>query len=227
MKKRLAKAISDFSYCSRRDAEKLITSGKVFVNGKNIIDVVTFVEDSDQIIVEGNELKVNKTKLFIYNKPRGEVVSHNDPEGRTTIFSQFDKSLGYLISVGRLDLDSEGLILITNSGTLARKYELPENEFERIYEVKAYGKLDLRNMKRLEKGAKIDGIKYLPCKVKYLRSNGANHFFEVILKEGKNREIRKMFEYIDMQVSRLKRLTFGQYKLGNINKGELREVKPV
>lgn len=224
--KRLAKAISDSGYCSRRDAEKLILDSRVSVNKELVSEIVCFVNDEDEIYIDGEYISQKLIpRLFIYNKPRGEIVSHKDENGRTTIFSKFDKSLGHLISVGRLDLDSEGLILITNSGELARKLEMPENEYERIYEVKAHGSINMKAIKSLERGINIEGQKYKPCKIRFLKSNKTNHFFEVVLKEGKNREIRKMFEHINMQVSRLKRTAFHIFNLGNMKKGEFKEVE--
>ncbi len=225
-KERLAKAISTLGYCSRRDAEKLIASGRVKLNGEITTEIVTFVEPCDVIEVDNVKLLSLPTKIWSYYKPRGFITTHKDPQGRPTVFDNINiKNQSHIISVGRLDIESEGLLLLTNNGEIARKLELPSNNFERIYKVKAFGNFKQQDILELEKGAKIDSILYKPCKITHIKSNTKNHWFEVKIYEGKNREIRKLFEHIGMQVSRLIRISYYIYNLGDLKPGEVREEK--
>ncbi len=226
IKERLAKAISRLGYCSRREAEKLIACGAVKVNGIAINDVVTFVSEEDVIEVENVKLTSTTPKIWAYYKPRGLITTHNDPQGRPTVFDNLPiKNHSHIISVGRLDIESEGLLLLTNNGEIARKLELPSNNYERIYKVKLYGDLNMKDFLALEKGITIDSISYKPCKITHIQSNIKNHWFEIKIYEGKNREIRRLFEYIGLQVSRLIRISYYIYHLENLKPGEAREEK--
>jgi len=225
---RLAKAINAAGYCSRREAERLIIAGEVKVNGAIVSEVVTFVTLEDTIEIEGNLLNNTtvKPRLWLYFKPRGLVTTHYDPEGRPTVFENLPSSLpSHVISIGRLDIDSEGLLLITNSGPLARYFELPSNNFRRIYKVKAFGNFSSKDIHFLEKGVEIEGIKYRPAQIKLIKTNNSNSWFEVTITEGKNREIRKLFNFIGLQVNRLIRISYGNYKLGDMTPGDIIEIE--
>ena len=225
IKQRLSKAISSKGYASRREAERLIESGRVKLNGKVVTEIVTFVTNKDIIEVDDIMLFNQKPKLWIYYKPAGLVTTHRDPEGRPTVFENIPLKLSHIISVGRLDIDSEGLLLITNSGELARKLELPSNNFKRTYSVKAYGNYNEEKLDIIRKGATIDGVCYKPAKVKLIKSNSRNHWFEVTVTEGKNREVRRLFEHIGLQINRLIRTSYHIYHLGDLPKGKILEVE--
>jgi 23S rRNA pseudouridine2605 synthase len=220
---RLAKAISNSGVCSRRDAEELIIAGKVKVNGSIVLSPATNVNDDNQIEVLGKLInRLQTVRVWIYYKPVGLITTHKDPLARKTVFEELI-GLPRVISVGRLDLNSEGLLLLTNSGDLARKFELPASKMKRIYKVRAYGnpKSLLNNNYR---NIKIDGIYYNLESIKLIQEGSTNSWFEVILTEGKNREIRKIFEYFDLKVNRLIRTQYGEYVLGNLKAGEYKEV---
>lgn len=221
---RLAKYISSCGFCSRRDAEKLIEKGRVRMNGIDISDVVTFVSDNDVVEVDNIILSVPKTKLWIYYKPRGLVTTHKDPQNRPTVFDNLTINSSHIISIGRLDIDSEGLLLLTNNGELARKYELPSNNYSRVYKVKAYGSFKKEDLKKLELGPEIDGIKYAANKIEFIKSNSKNHWFQITIFEGKNREVRKLFNHIGLQVNRLIRVSYGEYELNDMKPGQIKEV---
>ncbi len=222
---RLAKSISSRGYSSRRDAEKIIQEGRVKVNGVAVSEIVTFVEESDVIEIDNVILTISKPRLWIYYKPRGFVTTHKDPQGRPTVFDNLPIKIPHIISVGRLDIESEGLLLLTNSGELARKLELPSNNYSRTYKVKAYGKFNEESLKLIASGPEIDGVQYRPCKIKLTKSNISNHWFEITIYEGKNREIRRLFEHIGMEINRLIRVSYYKYILGTMQSGEILEVK--
>lgn len=225
---RIAKVIANAGYCSRRDAEKLITSGSVKVNGKITTELSTII--TDQSIKINNKLlqRKTKTRLWIFHKPRGYMVTNDDPLGRKTIYELLPKNLGRIISVGRLDMDTEGLLLLTNSGNLARYMELPSTAWSRQYLVKVHGPLDrlLNNRDKIEKsGIRIKNMNYAPIKIEIEKASGTtNNWLRVKLTEGKNREIRNLMEYFGLRVMRLIRVSFGPFHLGNLQKGF---VKPV
>ena len=221
---RLAKAISARGFCSRREAERQIISGNVKVNGEKILDVVTFVSSEDVIEVQNVKLSQIHPRLWSYYKPRGLVTTHNDPQKRPTVFDNLSiKNASHIISIGRLDIESEGLLLLTNNGELARKFELPSSGLARVYKVKAYGNFRANEIRLLENGITIDSIAYKQCKIEHIKSNIKNHWFSVTLYEGKNREVRKLFEYIDLEVSRLIRISYHIYNLEDLKPGEVRE----
>lgn len=220
---RLAKLISNAGVCSRRDAEKLIFDGQVKVDGIVITSPATNVDSKSQIEVLGSLIVHSpKPRLWLYYKPVGLITTHKDPLSRKTVFEQLT-GLPRVISVGRLDLNSEGLLLLTNNGDLAREFELPSNKLKRIYHVRAYGNPNVllnSDYKNLE----IGGIFYNPHSIKLLRNNSTNSWFEVILFEGKNREIRRIFEHFNLQVNKLIRIQYGDFKLGNLKPNEYREI---
>ena len=226
---RISKYISQSGYCSRRDAERLILEGKVKVNSQILNEVVYFVKEGDVVEANGQIVKIteNNVKLWVYYKKRGCVTTHNDPEKRNTVFNDIAEeypNLPYLISVGRLDLNSEGLLLLTNSGKVSRYLELPDNNFSRKYLVKAYGRFSEKDLKKISSGIEIDGIFYKKNTIKLLRSNQTNSWFEISLTEGKNREIRKLFEHINLKVNRLIRTEYGPFLLDKMKPGEILEV---
>lgn len=223
---RLNKRISSSGFCSRRKAEEYIFSGRVKVNGEVIVLPATSVSEKDKIEIDNQELnKAPKPRLWIYYKPVGLITSHRDMWGRSTIFDNLPKGMPNVISVGRLDLNSEGLLLLTNSGNLARFFELPKNKLQRRYEVRAFGKPDMKQLASLAQGIEIDGFNYGKILVKFLQGTGMNSWFEVTIFEGKNREIRKVFDFCRLKVNRLIRVGFGPYELGDLQIGEVKEVE--
>lgn len=223
---RIAKAISNAGICSRRAAETMILDGKVSVNGNIISSPALNVSQEDEIYVEGKKLPTSTPalRIWLYHKPPGLITTYRDPQGRPTIFDNLPKNMPKVISVGRLDLQSEGLLILTNSGDFARKMELPSSKISRKYLVKTFGKVDLAKIKTAEKGIKISDEFFRPSSINLEESKGMNSVFEVILMEGKNREIRKIFAYFGLNISKLIRTEYGEYKLGNLKPGEVREI---
>ncbi len=220
---RLAKAISNQGYCSRRDAEKLIIQGKIRVNDQIVQQCQTLVSEQDKIEVDNYQNLTTSARLWLYHKPKGVISTHKDPQGRKTVFETFPIKLNYhVVSVGRLDLNSEGLLLITNSKSLAHMLEHPENNFERVYKVRVFGKLTDEIFK-ITRGITIDGIRYKPIKLKILQE-GINNWCQMTLSEGKNREIRKIFEHFGLIVNRLIRTDYGPFSLGNLEVGQAQEI---
>ena len=224
--KRIAKIIAESGFCSRRQAEKLIISGKVFVNSIKINTPAYFVDENDKILVEGKLIKrTNKTELFILHKPKGVIVSSGDPQGRKTIYDIIPNNMKQLHYIGRLDFNTEGLLLLTNNGSLKRFLELPVNKIERIYKVKVYGNINNLDNQKLEKGITIDRIKYGPIIMNVLDNKGKNTWITVKLKEGKNREIRKIMSHFHLHINDLIRTNFGPFKLRNLKRGEIMLVE--
>ncbi len=223
---RIAKAISDAGICSRRAAEKIILEGKVTINNEVITSPAINVHESDKIMVDGKLLPSKPTlRIWLYHKPPGLITTYNDPQGRPTIFENLPKNMPKVISVGRLDLQSEGLLILTNSGDFARKMELPSNKIQRKYLVKTYGTFDLSAIKAATKGITIDGEFFHPENVTLIESKGMNSIFEVVLTEGKNREIRKIFGHFGLGIQKLIRTEYGQYKLGDLKLGHVLEIR--
>lgn len=226
---RIAKFICAQGYCSRRKAEELIFSKRVSLNGEIIENPVYFVTKKDNITIDGKKLDVaqEQEKLWIYYKPVGEITTHDDPEGRNTVFANLPSEIGRVVSVGRLDVNSEGLLLLTNSGQLANKLSLPANNYKRVYKVRARGLTQeaIDEIDRINNGLILAGINSKPVDIKILNSNSYNRWFIVTLHEGKNREIRKLFTHIGLEVNRLIRISFGKFELGHMQPGELQEVK--
>lgn len=220
---RLAKFISNAGICSRRDAEKLILDGQVKVDGIIVTSPATNVDTDNQVEVLGSLITSSqKSRLWIYYKPVGLITTHKDPLSRKTVFEQLP-GLPRVISIGRLDLNSEGLLLLTNNGDLARQFELPSSKLKRVYHVRAYGNPDLL-LKSNYKNLEIDGIFYNPQSIKLIKKSSSNAWFEVILFEGKNREIRRIFEHFGLKVNKLIRTEYGDFKLDNLKPNEYREV---
>jgi len=223
---RIAKKIARAGICSRREAERLIESGKVSVNGKAIASPALNVTEQDKITVNGHALNpAQNTRLFLYHKPTGLVTSARDEKGRATVFDTLPAHLPRVISVGRLDMNSEGLLLLTNDGGLSRHLELPATGWKRQYRVRVHGRVHLQKLARLKKGIKIEGIHYKSITAELEHTQGANSWIKISLREGKNREIRRVMEAIDLTVNRLIRTDYGPFSLGNLEKNNVTEVK--
>ncbi len=224
-KERIAKYLARRGIASRRGAEQLILEGRISVNGKVLESPAFNVSLSDDIRFDGEKLTAKiKTKLYRYYKPKGLVTTHKDEKGRENVFDSLPQSMGRVISIGRLDLNSEGLLLLTNDGELARHLELPSTGWSRIYKVRAFGNLTEDNIAELEKGITIEGVSYAPAFVKITSRQGQNFWSEVTLKEGKNREIRKLFSHFNCEVNRLIRTSYGAFHLGKLKDGEVEEI---
>lgn len=225
MAERIAKFMARSGVCSRRDAEELIRQKRVTVNGE-IVETPAFnVEGTEKILLDGEKLpQMDDTRLWLYYKPVGLLTTHKDTQDRQTVFANLPAGMPRVISVGRLDLNSEGLLLLTNNGELSRKLELPENGWSRRYKVKVHGFLDKKKLATLSQGTTVDGINYGPVKVEIETEKGTNAWLIVTLNEGKNREIRKLMKSVGLDVARLIRLSYGPFQLGSLKKGEVREV---
>lgn len=224
---RIAKVIARSGVCSRRAAETLIEEGRVTVEGEKITSPALNVGPEADIRVDGKPIpKIEAARLWRYYKPTGLICTNSDMQGRPTIFQRLPKELPRVISVGRLDLNSEGLLLLTNDGELARRLELPETGWVRRYRVRVHGTVDADKLKTLEKGVTVDGVRYGSIKVEVERQQGSNAWLLVSLAEGKNREIRKVMEHLGYPVNRLIRISYGPFQLGRLSKGEVEEVSP-
>src|SRR5438105_3319296 len=222
---RIAKVIARSGVCSRRDAEKLITEGRVAVNGQQIATPALNVAADALITVDGKPIReAQPTKLWRYHKPEGLVTTHRDPEGRPTVFSRLPPSMPRTISIGRLDLNSEGLLLLTNDGELARKLELPAQGWVRRYRVRLFGSVTQEQLNRLAQGVTVDGVRYQPVKAELERARGPYAWTIVSLQEGKNREIKRLMEYLGLKVARLIRVSFGPFHLGHLPEGAVAEI---
>jgi 23S rRNA pseudouridine2605 synthase len=223
---RIAKVIARAGLASRRAAEAWIAAGRVAVNGAVIQSPAINVTPRDKITVDGAPLpRRARTRLFRYHKPRGLVTTHADPQGRPTIFRALPKHLPRLISVGRLDLNSEGLLLLTNDGGLARALELPSTGWLRRYRVRALGRVSQEALDRLRGGVTVAGVRYGPIEAALDREQGANVWLTVGLREGKNREVRRVLEQLGLKVNRLIRVAYGPFELGELDDGAVAEVE--
>ncbi len=222
---RIAKIIARSGICSRRDAEKLILEGKVTVDGKLIDSPALNVGEENVITVNGKVIGAKETtRLWRYHKPKGLITSHKDPKGRPTVFDSLPKYLPRVISVGRLDFNTEGLLLLTNDGELSRKMELPANAWTRRYRVRVHGKIDEKKLSSLKKGITIEGIRYGEIIATIEKIQGTNAWLNVAITEGKNREVRKVMKALELEVTRLIRVSYGPFHLGNLASGEVSEV---
>jgi len=222
---RIAKVIARAGVASRRDAEKLIAEGRVAVDGKVLSSPAYNVVPGQTVTVNGKPLpEAEPSRLWLYHKPKGLVTSHRDPQGRTTVFASLPASLPRVISVGRLDYNSEGLLLLTNDGEIARRLELPSTGWLRRYRVRVHGAPAQTVLDRLDQGITVDGIAYGSIKATVDKVQGSNAWLTMTLREGKNREIRKVLEFFGMPVSRLIRVAYGPFQLGQLEEGAVREV---
>ena len=222
---RIAKYLARAGVASRRECERLIEQGVVTVDGVTLTSPAFKVTGGEDIRVDGSRVGgKEETRLFRFHKPSGLVTTHKDPEGRPTVFDALPKGLPRLISIGRLDLTTEGLLLLTNDGALARHLELPATGWVRRYRVRVYGRPDPKKLEALTKGITVDGVKYEPIQASLERSQGANAWLKVALKEGKNREIRNVMEALELKVNRLIRVSYGPFQLGSLPVGEVEEI---
>ena len=223
---RIAKFLARAGVASRRDAEVMVGEKRVRLNNVLVTHPATFVAEGDIVTVDGNPVGVQRerTRLFKYHKPDGLVVTHKDPQGRPTVFEKLPPGLPRVVSVGRLDLNSEGLLLLTNDGALARQLELPANAWIRRYRVRAFGELTPAAIAELAKGITVEGVKYGPIEAGLDSRKGDNIWLTMALKEGKNREIRKVLGHLGLQVSRLIRVAYGPFQLGTLPRGVVEEV---
>jgi 23S rRNA pseudouridine2605 synthase len=223
---RIAKAIARAGLASRREAEAWIAAGRVAVNGKKIDSAALNVSPADRITVDGAPLPAReRTRLFLYYKPRGLVTTNADPEGRPTIFDALPKNLPRLLTVGRLDIGTEGLLLLTNDGGLARVLELPETGWLRRYRVRALGRVTQEQLDALREGVTVDGIHYGPIEATLDRDQGSNVWLTFAIREGKNREVRNVLGHLGLQVNRLIRTSFGPFQLRELAEGGVEEVR--
>ena len=223
---RIAKVIARAGLASRREAEAWIAAGRVAVNGKLVASPALNVGAHDRIEVDGQPLPVReRTRLFLYHKQRGLLTTHADPGGRPTIFSVLPKELPRLISVGRLDINTEGLLLLTNDGGLARALELPATGWLRRYRVRAHGSVAQAQLDALRRGITIDGVRYGDIEATVDRSQGSNVWLTFAIREGKNREVKNVLGHLGLAVNRLIRVSFGPFRLGDLPEGAIEEVK--
>lgn len=223
---RIAKVMARVGLCSRRDAEIWIVNGRVSVNGAVLTTAAMNVGTKDIILVDGKPLPEKQlSRVWLYYKPKGLMTTSYDPEGRATVFDNLPADMPRVISIGRLDLNSEGLLLLTNDGELARKLELPTTAWIRRYRVRVNGRFDPKLLDGLKDGIEIDGVRYGPIIASFDRQQGANAWLNMALTEGKNREIRRICQHFGWPVSRLIRVGYGPFRLGEMEPGQVEEVK--
>ena len=222
---RIAKVLARAGVCSRRDAERMIADGRVAVNGRRLDTPALNVTPNDNITVDGKPVgEPDPPRLWRYHKPAGLVTTNRDPQGRETVFQKLPASLPRVNVVGRLDINTEGLLLLTNDGGMKRFLELPSTGWLRRYRVRAFGKADEARLAALKKGIEIDGVNYRSIEATLERAQGGNVWLTMALREGKNREIKKVLEALDLKVNRLIRLSFGPFQLGQLDSGRVEEV---
>jgi 23S rRNA pseudouridine2605 synthase len=222
---RIAKRLARAGLCSRREAERWIAEGRVSVDGAVLTTPAVLVTAASRIAVDGKPVgAAEPTRLWRYHKPRGLVTTNRDPQGRPTIFAALPKALPRVISIGRLDLNSEGLLLLTNDGALARHLELPSTAWVRRYRVRVHGRVDVKRLAALAEGVTIAGIAYGAVEAELERQQGSNAWLTFGLREGKNREVRRICEHLDLVVTRLIRTSYGPFQLGGLAPGMVEEV---
>ncbi|HJO72340.1 MAG TPA: pseudouridine synthase [Rhodospirillales bacterium] len=222
---RIAKVMARAGLCSRRQAERWIATGRVAVNGQVLDTAVLNVTAADTVTVDGKPLAApERSRLWRYHKPPGLVTTHSDPEGRPTVFERLPADMGRVISVGRLDLNSEGLLLLTNDGELARRLELPDIGWTRRYRVRAFGAVDEDRLAALAKGTKVGAVSYGPIRARLDSRKGANAWITVSLTEGHNREVRRVLKHLGLTVNRLIRLAYGPFQLGGLKRGTVAPI---
>jgi 23S rRNA pseudouridine2605 synthase len=223
---RIAKIVSRAGLCSRRDAEEWIVQGRVAVNGRVINSPALDITANDVVTIDGKPLpERERTRLFLFHKPRGLMTTHSDPEGRPTVFDNLPEGLPRLISIGRLDFNTEGLLLLTNDGGLARALELPDTGWLRRYRVRAHGEVTQAQLDELKKGVEVDGVKYGSIDATLERDKGANVWIVFAIREGKNREVRNVMAHLGLEVNRLIRISYGPFQLGELEEGQVEEIK--
>jgi 23S rRNA pseudouridine2605 synthase len=224
---RIAKWLSRAGVASRRDAERLLTDGKVKLNNRTVTHPATFVVPGDIVTIGGVPVDPpERTRLWRYHKPDGLVTTHKDPQARPTVFDRMPPGMKRVVSVGRLDLNSEGLLLLTNDGGLARQLELPSTGWLRRYRVRVHGDVDTAALKSLANGVTIEGVKYGSIEAALDSVKGSNAWLTVSIHEGKNREIRRVMAHLNLGTTRLIRIAYGPFQLGNLERGAVAEVPP-
>jgi 23S rRNA pseudouridine2605 synthase len=222
---RIAKWLARAGVASRRDAEKLLAAGKIRLNNQVVTHPATFVGSGDIVTVGGKPIDApGRTRLWRYHKPDGLVTTHRDPEDRPTVFQALPPGLPRVVSIGRLDLNSEGLLLLTNDGALARQLELPSNGWVRRYRVRIFGAVEPATLAGLARGLTIDGTRYQGIEAALDSRKGDNSWLTMSLHEGRNREIRRVMQHLGYHVTRLIRVAYGPFQLGNLPRGAVEEV---
>ncbi len=222
---RIAKWLARAGVASRRDIERMLTEGIIKLNGKIVEHPATFISPGDVVQVNGKVVdQPDRTRVWRYHKPEGLVTTHKDPEGRPTVFEKLRMQLPRVVSVGRLDLTSEGLLLLTNDGGLARQLELPATGWLRRYRVRVFGVPNEGALKALAKGVTVEGVKYGPIDAELDAKKGDNTWLSVSLREGRNREIRRVMSHLGLSVSRLIRVAYGPFQLGTLERGGIEEI---
>ena len=212
--------------CSRRDAERMIAEKRVKLNGRVLDTPATIVTPDDRIEVDGNPLAAReRTRLWLFHKPKGLVTTNRDPEGRPTVFSRMPAGMPRIVAVGRLDINTEGLLLLTNDGGLARILELPSTGWLRRYRVRVHGRVDPAALEALRRGVTIEGMVYGAIEAAIDREQGSNLWLTIGLREGKNREVKRVMEHLGLSVNRLLRVSYGPFQLGDLAPGAVEEVK--
>jgi 23S rRNA pseudouridine2605 synthase len=231
---RVAKALARAGVASRREVERLIEAGRVSLNGQVLTTPAVKVGKHDILMLDGKPVEAAEpARVWRYHKPAGLMTSHNDPQGRPTVFAHLPADMPRVISVGRLDLNTEGLLLLTNDGELARSLELPKNALVRRYRARAFGRVDPAKLEGLKNGVTIEGVAYGPIEARIDKAQGedrktgsANLWISVAITEGKNREVRRVLEHLGLKVNRLIRLAYGPFALADLAQGEVQEVGP-
>ena len=222
---RIAKWLARAGVASRRDAERLLAQGRLKLNNAAVTHPATFVGPGDLVQMDGRVVEApDRARLWRYHKPPGLMTTHRDPQGRPTVFEKLPPGLPRLVSVGRLDLASEGLLLLTNDGSLARQMELPERRWIRRYRVRVHGEVDEAALARLARGVTVEGVRYGPIEAGLDVRKGANAWLTVALREGRNREVRRAMAHLGLAVTRLIRVAYGPFQLGNLPRGAVQEV---
>lgn len=223
---RIAKRMARAGLCSRRDAERWIEAGRVEVNGKRLTSPALTVTESDNILVDGKPLPmIERTRLWLHNKRSGTVTTARDPEGRRTVFETLPKELPRVLTVGRLDINTEGLLLLTNDGGLSRALELPSTGWLRRYRVRAHGRVTQEQLDALKDGIAVDGVLYGSIEAQLEREQGSNVWLTFAMREGKNREVKNVLSALDLDVNRLIRISYGPFQLGDLPEGGVVEVR--
>lgn len=222
---RIAKLLARAGVASRREIERMIVEGRVAINGTAIDTPATLLTSLTGVTVDGKPVAPpTNTQLFLYYKPRGLLTTERDPKGRPTIYDHLPEGLPRVMPVGRLDLSTEGLLLLTTDGEFKRQLELPITGLERVYRARAYGQVTQEQLESLSDGVEIEGVRYGSIDANIERRTGANVWIELRLREGKNREVRRVLEYLGLEVSRLIRISYGAFELGDLQPGEVGEI---